>query len=187
RAGTGPERADRPGRVEAGVVVAGRDRLRHLRLHLDADEVGQKQRRPVRAVLLGQRKGGRQHRRGRVGQQPVHPVRQHGQLGVVVVVGVDAYPVEEGGEAGRQPGRGAAAAEPLRYAPTWRRPTLATSVREPATARPSPSRIERFAAAATSPGTSPGPAPTMNWLTSPVTLSVTETPLRSGRRLARER
>ena len=95
-------RADRAagrGAVEAVLVVARQDRLGHLALDLHADLVGEHEIRAAAPVALGERQRGRQRGRGRMREQAVDAILRHGELRVVVVVGVDREAVGERGEA----------------------------------------------------------------------------------------
>ena len=89
------------GGVEAGLVVARVDRLGDLALDLDAEMVGEHDVAAVGARRLADGERGRQRRRGRMRQEAVDAVRRDGELGVVIVVGMDADAVGEGGEARR--------------------------------------------------------------------------------------
>ena len=99
--GGGREGAAGGGGVEAGLVVARGDRLGDLALDLDAEVIGEHEVPPGGFTQLGDGEGRRQRRRGRMGEQAIDAVLGHRELGVVIVVGVDADAVGEGGEARR--------------------------------------------------------------------------------------
>ena len=85
--------------MKAGLVVPRIDRLRDLAFDLDAEVIGKLDitARGFPGLADGQRGG--QCRRGRVRQQAVDTRLGDGQLGVVVVVGVDRDTVGERGKA----------------------------------------------------------------------------------------
>ena len=85
--------------VEAGLVVARGDGFGDLALDLDAEVIGQHHvgAGGTERFAHGERSG--QGRGGRMGEQAVNAIRGHGELRVVIVVGVDADAVGEGREA----------------------------------------------------------------------------------------
>jgi hypothetical protein len=89
--------------VKARLVVPRIDGLGDLALHLDAQMVGEHDVGAARFRHLAHGERGGERRRGRVREQAVDAVRRHRELGVVVVVRVDADAVGEGREAGRDP------------------------------------------------------------------------------------
>ena len=98
----GAERSHGSGGVKAVLIVPGCHRLGDLALHFHADVIRQHQVAPGPAAGLGQGQGRREGRGARVRQQPVLAIAAHGELGVVVIVAVDADAVQEGGEARRK-------------------------------------------------------------------------------------
>ena len=78
--------------------MPGRDRLRNLACHLDADMVGKHQfPARLRSGFRHAQSGGK-NVRGRVGQQPVDAVLGYGQLRIVIIVGMDPDAIGKRGE-----------------------------------------------------------------------------------------
>ena len=154
--GRGREGAAGGGGVEAGLVVPRVDRLGDLALHLDAEMVGEHHGGAARAGRLADGERGRKRRRGRMREEAVDAVRRHRELGVVVVVRMDADAVGEGREARRDlaaccRSRWTGPAPRLRSA-RCRRTSSPLFATEPDSARPRPSRIDFLPRATTSGG-----------------------------------
>ena len=95
----GADRTAGRGAVEAVLIVARHDRLGDLAFDLDADLIRGHQVAAAASVSLGERQRRRQRRCGRMREQAVDAILGHGELRVVVVVGVDGNPVGERREA----------------------------------------------------------------------------------------
>ena len=88
--------------MKALLVMSRQDRLRHLALHFDRNLIRRRELAPIDAIPLGERKHGGECRCGRMHEQAVHAVLGAGELGVVVIVGVDEGAIGEGGKTRRQ-------------------------------------------------------------------------------------
>src|SRR5579859_6430287 len=99
RAGGGsPEDSARASGVESVLIVAWRDRLRDLALHLYSGLVCNQQVLSASSPDFGRRQSSRKHTDGRMHEKSVNPVFGHRELSIVEVVDVDGYSIGKGSE-----------------------------------------------------------------------------------------
>ena len=81
--------------MEAVLIVARRDRLRHFRFDLEADVVGQQQIFTRGVLGFRNRERGRQARCRRMRQQAIDAILRNRELRIVVVIRMHADAVRE--------------------------------------------------------------------------------------------
>ena len=85
--------------VEAVLIVARQDRLGDLAFDLYPDLIGGHQLTAALPIPFGERQHRRQRRCRRMGEQAIDAILGHGELGVVIVIGVNGNSVGERREA----------------------------------------------------------------------------------------
>src|SRR5262249_34865409 len=96
---SGSNRATCSRAMKSLLVMARRDGFGDLTLYFNADMIGGHQVAPGHFPSFGSGKRRRESSRSRVSQQTIDAIFSHGQLSIVVVVGMDTDAVRESGEA----------------------------------------------------------------------------------------
>jgi hypothetical protein len=82
-------------------IVAREDGLGDLAFHFHSDVIGEQQIAPSLAFRLRRCQRGSQGCHGRMSEKPIYAVFRNGQLGIVIVVGVDRDAIEKSRKARR--------------------------------------------------------------------------------------